>query len=216
MFNAYWQIRILDKNKMEKVSTSNISRSFCGNIISLFRVFMNNWRAGAAPIYVSDINWQWIAFTAGGGVGFGNVGGAALFLGMGLAKSGVYKSYTTVPAAADGERTGIVVGNSTAPENGGMNVMPSLITHGTGAGQLLYYGGVVTPATGPCIDGDDTYFDIKRVLKNESASAIEIKDIGLNIMCYTSTFFILRDLVGTITVDVNEYVEITYRLKVTV
>ena len=216
MFNAYWQIRILDKNKMEKVSTSNISRSFCGNIISLFRVFMNNWMAGVATIYVTGINGVGVAFIAGGPTGFGNVGGAALFLGMGLAKSGVYRSFTTVPAVADGERTGIVVGNSTASENGGMLSMPSQITHGTGVGQLLYYGGVVTPATGPCIDGDDTYFDIKRVLKNESASAIEIKDIGLNIMCYTSTFFILRDLVGTITVDVNEYVEITYRLKVTV
>lgn len=136
--------------------------------------------------------------------------------------SGKSRQYITrsFTAFTYGEHLGIVVGTSLTPVAPSQTNLIAPIEHGTGTGELEYFGMYVMDEGDFNVDtdADEAYFEIERIFRNVSGGSITIREIGINALAsnYISNnevFCILRD-VDTIEVADGEYLKIKYRIKV--
>lgn len=120
-----------------------------------------------------------------------------------------------------GEYLGIVVGTGSTAVSPGQTKLVTPIAHGTGAGELEYFGMLVMDESDFNVDAgvDEAYFEIERIFRNASGGSITIEEIGINTLAIAPgvvsnlVFCILRD-VDTIEVADGEYLKIKYRIKV--
>lgn len=116
-----------------------------------------------------------------------------------------------------GDESGIIIGTGTGAVTAQDYYLAARIDHGTGAGEMEYFGGIVNNVV---IDGNDSYFDIERLFRNNSGGSIIIKEYGFSVLAYTYPTLIIRDAYleagDWVTVADGEYLKVTYRIKVTV
>ena len=121
-----------------------------------------------------------------------------------------------------GEDVGIVVGTDSAAVAPSQTKLLAPIVHGTGAGELEYFGMLVMDEADFNVDtgADEAYFEIERIFRNASGGSITIEEIGINTAARLCShvgvdriFCILRD-VDSIEVADGEYLKIKYRIKV--
>jgi hypothetical protein len=130
------------------------------------------------------------------------------------------------PAAVGATYYGILVGTGTTAPTINDYAMETLITHGTGAGQLQY--GAVAFGL-PTATAVLSYFTVTRDFSNASGGSIVVNEIGLAVdmhptnQVFSNTrpnnVFILtiRDVIGGgITVDDGETLTVNYRQQATV
>jgi hypothetical protein len=115
---------------------------------------------------------------------------------------------------------GIIVGTSDTPNTLATYALGGKITHGTGAGQLIYNAETVEDVTNP--SGNDLQFRITRTFTNNSGSTITVKEVGLLAKKIESSlsntrFLIARDVLPS-PVDVPDGATLTIRyvVKITV
>jgi hypothetical protein len=114
---------------------------------------------------------------------------------------------------------GLVVGSGTTPNTATTYALQSLISHGTGSGQLSYGSHTFEALT----TSDSTiYFRIIRTFTNYSGASITVNEIGLYAKAYDSgntarIFCIARDVLTTgVTVDNGKTLTVRYIPSVTV
>ena len=116
-----------------------------------------------------------------------------------------------------GYKIGIGLGTGTAVVSARDYCIAAIIPHGTGVGEIKYFGGNINDVV---IDGSDAYFDIERIFQNGSGSSIIIKEFGLAVIAGDYSTLIIRDAYSDAgdwtTVADGEYLKVTYRIKVTV
>lgn len=119
-----------------------------------------------------------------------------------------------------GEHLGIVVGTSSTAVDRLQTKLITPIVHGTGAGELEYFGMLVMDEGDFNVDtsADEAYFEIERIFRNASGGSITIEEIGIYSLARAplvdnQVFCILRD-VDSIEVLDGEYLKIKYRIKV--
>jgi len=116
-----------------------------------------------------------------------------------------------------GDEVGILIGTGTSAVSAQDYYLAAKINHGTGAGEMEYFGGRLNDVV---IDGDDTYFDIERIFRNGSGDSIVVKEYGFSVIAYRYPTLVIRDSYSGagdwITVADGEYLKVTYRIKVTV
>jgi hypothetical protein len=110
---------------------------------------------------------------------------------------------------------GILVGTGTDATTISTYGMQTLIAHGGGANQLQY--GAMS-IVGWSTSGSDSWFEVSRVLTNNSGSNITIKEIGLvGRVNSTSSHHVLGDrTLQDITINNGTGKTITYKFKITV
>ena len=115
--------------------------------------------------------------------------------------------------AAEGKTSyGILVGNGTTEVTLDDYNLASLITHGTGAGQLYYY----ETNTRHYTDTDRSYLEVYRLLLNRSDSNVTVSEVGLGFYERDASgayyfFLILRDLVDpAVTVEPAQTLQVKY------
>ena len=120
-------------------------------------------------------------------------------------------------AAAEGEDdVGIVVGGSDQAVSPDDYKLYSHISHGTGAGQLVYRDCSVEATS---ITNTTIYIDIIRSFKNDSGDDVVVKEVGIYAKAYESggsvkSFLLARD-VYLETIPPGAIWTVTYRLKTT-
>lgn len=121
-----------------------------------------------------------------------------------------------------GEFLGIVVGTSATAVAPSQTKLVAPIAHGTAAGELEYFGMLVSDEADFNVDtgADEAYFEIERIFRNASGGSVTIEEVGINTLgtnwpSFTENpvFCILRDT-DTIVVADGEYLKIKYRIKV--
>jgi hypothetical protein len=116
-----------------------------------------------------------------------------------------------------GDESGILIGTGTAAVSAQDYYLATRINHGTGAGEMEYFGGIIN---GVVISGSDSYFDIERIFRNGSGNPIIIKEYGFSAIARFYPTLIIRDSYSDagdwVTVADGEYLKVTYRIKVTV
>jgi hypothetical protein len=139
-------------------------------------------------------------------------------------RNNIAGSSTMGGIAADG--IGIVVGTASTTVNPVDYKLQTLVSHGTGSGQLEYYGCWASKYT---VNSGSAYasFDLERIWHNGSGGSIVLHEIGIyfvspqtadppNSLCG------VRDVLGTasgttsVTVLNGEYLKVKYTMKITV
>jgi hypothetical protein len=114
---------------------------------------------------------------------------------------------------------GLVVGSGTASNTVGTYALQSLISHGTGSGQLSYGSHTFEDLV---VSDSTIYFRIIRTFTNNSGASITVNEIGLYAKVQDSggtarIFCIARDVLSTgVTVDNGKTLTVRYILSVTV
>lgn len=109
--------------------------------------------------------------------------------------------------------TGIVCGSGSSAVSITDYAVGTLITEGTGAGQLNYGA---QSFTAPATTGSTRYFVQSRVMTNNSAGAVTVNEVGLYALGCTSWYFMLtRDLTGGLSVGVGKTLTVAYTISVT-
>jgi hypothetical protein len=121
-------------------------------------------------------------------------------------------------------RQGIVIGTGTTPTSEGDYGLATIVAHGAGSGQMLYYGGFVQNFS---IAGGAISFDIVKTIENNSGGSITVNEIGLNVggdngnsdtanYEYPLYFFLAaRNVLTTgVTVANGEILKVTYTIQV--
>lgn len=110
---------------------------------------------------------------------------------------------------------GIVVGSGTNAVNINNYQLQTLITNGTGSGQLQY-GATVINSTFQIV-GSDAYFSFSRTITNNSGTDITVNEIGLIVNQYINSYkFLIDRTLYTMTVPNTGGKTITYTIKATV
>jgi len=116
-----------------------------------------------------------------------------------------------------GDELGIIIGTGTSGVSAQDYYLSAKIDHGTGAGEMEYFGGKLNDVV---ISGNDSYFDIERIFRNSSGNPIIIKEYGFSVLAHWYPTLIIRDSYSDegdwVTVADGEYLKVTYRIKVTV
>jgi hypothetical protein len=113
-----------------------------------------------------------------------------------------------------GDEVGIVIGTGTTgvtPQETLLNVQ---INHGTDTGEMLYLGGLTYNAV---VSGIYSYFDTMRMFENKSGGSITVKELGIAALFGNDSILICRDVLDAldyVQVNNNEYLKITYRMRV--
>jgi hypothetical protein len=93
--------------------------------------------------------------------------------------------------------------------------LQTLITHGSGAGQLSYGATTFGP---PTTSGKTRYFEFQRSLMNNSGGDITVNEIGIYIYPTSQSYYymFLRDVLSSgITLSNGQALTIRYRVSVT-
>jgi len=129
-----------------------------------------------------------------------------------------YMTFSVKADSAEGDY-GIVVGTGDSANNINTVALVGIITHGTGAGQLVHNTSSLEDVSNP--SGADLVFKIIRTYSNNSGATIVVKEIGLEakLMDYTSiarTFLLARDVITPTSVPNGSTLTIRYIPKITV
>lgn len=181
--------KLIDKRKFRGMS-------WVGNIIALLSSIFGVWGVTTSSIYGvagrSDI-----VKTDGTTTDFAIAGGASSVCGG--------------QAPAGDLRAGILVGASDTPVSIGQYDLLQRITHGTGAGQLLYGSTVVETL----IKTATTWtLRIVRTFTNGSGATVTVKEIGLFHCRGSYTFMLARDVISP-AIEVPDGATLTVRYIIT-
>jgi len=132
--------------------------------------------------------------------------------------------YYAVTTTVFGDDVGIQVGDGSAANTALTYTLHQIIPHGVASGELEYSGGFVGEVV---VNGADSYFDIERILRNNSGGSIVIKEYAIVVAnaehwqgAAIYPHLIVRDVfteeVDWVTVATTEYLKVSYRLSVTV
>jgi len=113
---------------------------------------------------------------------------------------------------------GIVIGTGDTAVTISDNKLEAQIAQGTGAGQMYHYVCTVADAS---VSGSDCSFTLTRVIGNQTAATIVVKEIGIYIGGHdgtTTRFFLgVRDvLASSISVPAGGAITVVYTIKVSV
>jgi hypothetical protein len=112
------------------------------------------------------------------------------------AHSSMFTRYTMLLTAAAADATkGIVVGTNDTPVAITNYALGAQINHGTGNGQLSYGALIWTQA--PIVSGSSCSFKFMRILTNNSAGDITIKEVGIIAQDTQTTLFLIDRTVPT-------------------
>lgn len=141
--------------------------------------------------------------------------------GNGVYLSGQNTSYAhwAFSLAASGATKGLVVGSSGASVGIQQYAMQSLITDGSGEGQLSY-GAQSFPVAPTIVYGEDEVtgkFEVQRVFTNNSGSGVSVRESGIYCQfpkypSYSGYFMIVRDNFSQIIVSNGSTLTVTYRI----
>jgi hypothetical protein len=150
--------KLIEKGKLP-------AKSWVGNIVGLISGLISLWNSAGSSYYGTPLSRTDLTDTGGTARGIGISSGTAVSVLMG-------------GCAPVGETTGgIVVGSSDLPVSIGQFTLQSLISHGTGSGQLQY--GATTVES---LNKNSTwYFRIIRTFTNGSGATVTVREIGLYI-----------------------------------
>jgi len=116
-----------------------------------------------------------------------------------------------------GDEVGILIGDGVGAVTAQSYYLGAEFSHGTGSGEIEYFGGLVNDVV---VSGSDTYFDIERIFRNSSGGTIVVKEYGITVIAGGYATLIARDVYSDVgdwvTVTDGEYLKVTYRVKVTV
>jgi hypothetical protein len=133
--------------------------------------------------------------------------------------SSIYNAGIPLNCPSASSEYGLVVGSGTASNTVGTYALQSLISHGTGSGQLSYGSHTFEDLV---VSGSTIYFRIIRTFTNNSGASITVNEIGLYARVQDSggtarIFCIARDVLSTgVTVDNGKTLTVRYILSVTV
>ena len=126
-----------------------------------------------------------------------------------------YNTYSLRINAGAGVTThGIVVGTGTDAVTISDYKLQTLIEHGNGAGQLSY-GAVLFDNTDVTVSGSACYYDIKRVLTNNSGGNITVTEVGLYSVDSAYYYMFDRTLYSK-TINNGAGAIFTYRMQISV
>ena len=126
------------------------------------------------------------------------------------------RSYSISSYWIGSEKLGVVLGTGTTAVAYNNYALASPIEHGTGAGQLLYWGGLIQDTV---VSAPYAWFDMLRIFENQSGGDITIKELGLQAFQGQYVFLVCRDVLQEadwMTLHDTEMLKATYRIRVTV
>jgi hypothetical protein len=156
--------------------------------------------------------------------GYSNAGNTTVVDTSGTARSypstsGIYYAGIPLNCPSASSEYGLVVGSGTASNTADTYALQTLISHGTGSGQLSYGSQTFEDLV---VSGSTIYFRIIRTFTNNSGASITVNEIGLYAKAYDSgniarIFCIARDVLSTgVTVGNGKTLTVRYILSVTV
>jgi len=108
---------------------------------------------------------------------------------------------------------GIVIGTSDTPYSPTQYKLQSIISHGSGVGQMLYSAQTTDPPQ-QVTGGYRIVFS--RVFTNASGSSITVKEIGIYMYTYNvGNFMMARDVIAPVTVGNGQSLTVRYILSLT-
>jgi hypothetical protein len=131
-----------------------------------------------------------------------------------------YMGAFAINAPAGSSEYGVKVGGGDTPNTINTYALASLISHGTGPGQLVYGAHTIESVINP--SGGDLTFRVTRVFTNNSGASVTVKEIGISTKRNDSgntarTFLFVRDVLPSPTsVPDGATLTIRYTVKITV
>jgi hypothetical protein len=125
-----------------------------------------------------------------------------------------------INAPANSSEYGVKVGAGDTPNSLTTYALASPISHGTGAGQLVYGAHTIEPVINP--SGNDLTFRVTRVFTNNSGATVTVKEIGIATKRYDNSntarvFLFIRDVLPSpSSVPDGATMTIRYTVKITV
>jgi len=199
MIQSFWEIKKLHPLR-KPFCRAGAGRSFVKNFIC-----MHYLQAANTPSFsFMDIGGQARSLTSDNASCAMNMAG------------GGGRSYSLSSYWIASEKLGVVLGTGTTAVAYNNYAMASLIAHGTGAGQLLHWGGLIQDTV---VSAPYAWFDMMRIFENQSGGDITIKELGLQAFLGQYVFLICRDVLQEsdwVTLHNTEFLKVTYRIRVTV
>lgn len=133
----------------------------------------------------------------------------------------VAPGYTSGGGIVYSDCLGIVVGSGTAVEKPQDYKLATKIDHGDAAGELTYFGTVVSNLVINAAPISTGTFDIQAIFKNESGGSIDVEEVGVYAMGEPASsvspvemFCIIRDVITTVAVANGEYLRVKYTVQI--
>ncbi len=131
-----------------------------------------------------------------------------------ISRTATYISPYLRSDAAVGDITkGIVVGTSSTAVAVSDYKLGTIVSHGTGSGQLSY--GAMEVLTSYTTSGSNSYFEVRRAITNNSGADITTEEIGYYGF-YSSYSFCIDRTIYNKTITNGNGIVITYKFQVTV
>jgi len=133
----------------------------------------------------------------------------------GATSIGWYSAYTEFVVAAGYGSTsnGIVIGTSDTPYSPTQYKLQNIISHGSGAGQMLY--GIQNIDQPQQVTGGYRVV-LSRVFTNVSGASITVKEIGVYMSAYNvGSFMMARDVIPSVTVANGQSLTVRYIISLT-
>jgi len=200
----YWEYEIRDKDGKVIKKGKFKSKSWTGRIVELLYCLFHQYDHYTATLdtsYTDRLSPEEITGHDGTKI--------AIPTGYNVATRGV--------RAPAGETFGIAVGSDSTPVSIDDYYLKSIITHGTGSGQLEYGGTTLESLT----RGDTYYFRVIRTFTNNSGADVVVREVGLILEVCTKKdtkgyFMIARDVPSTeITVPDGKTLTLRYVVSYT-
>jgi hypothetical protein len=121
-------------------------------------------------------------------------------------------SYFSAVGPAANVNYGILVGTGTDAVDVSNYKLQTKILNGSGAGQLLYQGTVVSDVT---VSGQNAYITIARNFNNNTANTITVEEVGIAIIYTVGGYYfqVSRDLTGGYAIPASKTGVITYTFQ---
>ena len=121
-------------------------------------------------------------------------------------------------ATVNDDDYGIIVGSGNTPPALSDYALETKIDHGTGAGQLQY--SAVTFGA-PTSDASTSQFTITRDFANASGGDVVVRELGLAVLAYITTYaethhLVIRDAITPLTIPNGQTLTVNYRIQTTV
>ncbi len=201
MLSLLLQTQILDKDKNIIKQKAFIAQSFVSNFLACL---MRNMKQNSVTMIDTSTTERTVSVTDN-------------FLSTIIAGGTTELSANQQSTGDSADNIGLLVGTSVSATTWNQSSMVSKIAHGTGSGELEYFGGFIGDVV---LSGADAYFDIERIFRNNSGGSIDVKEFGLVGLISTYGYLYVRDAFTDsgdwATVADGEYLKVTYRLKITV
>jgi hypothetical protein len=161
---AVIEYEVRDKNGKLIEKGKFPAKSWVGNIVGLLSAILSMWSSSSCSYYSTPFSRADLTDTSG----------TARGISISVATATGYAILGGCAPAGD-TTAGIVVGSSDTPVSLSQYSLGSLITHGTGSGQLTYGATNVES-----LSKDTTWlFRIVRTFSNSSGASVTVREIGL-------------------------------------